>query len=128
MEKTGFEFGTHSFEIDFSDADTIIALENLEKTLNGELDSIVKDSSLSEGQKLLKTCTLFDDLIDELLGAGSAQNIFGTRHSLKERIDLTDAIVEESIRQRRDFDGFVQQRRSRYASLKRTGAGSWRRG
>ena len=43
MEKTGFEFGTHSFEIDFSDADTIIALENLEKILNGELDSIVRN-------------------------------------------------------------------------------------
>jgi len=89
------------FEIDFTDADTIEKIENgieiIDKKINDIESNLNENTSLAEGVK--QACEILKDFLDDVLGEGSSEKLFGSKNSLILCIRVYQDLINERNRQ-----------------------------
>ena len=89
------------FEIDFTDADIIEKIENGIKIVDKKVDDIKatlnEQTGLAEGVK--QACKILKDFLDNVLGEGSSEKLFGSKNSLNLCIKVYQDLINERNRQ-----------------------------
>lgn len=89
------------FEIDFTDADIIEKIENGIKIVDKKVDDIKanlnEQMGLAEGVK--QACKILKDFLDDVLGEGSSEKLFGSKNSLNLCIKVYQDLINERNRQ-----------------------------
>ena len=93
-----------NIEVDFSftDADDLERFENGAKKVK-ELSSQYEKKELSMSEAIKEDCKIIDDFFDEVFGEGTANKIFEGKKDLKEHIEMFSDIVNEKVKQTKDF-------------------------
>lgn len=93
-----------NIEVDFSftDADDLERFENGAKKVK-ELSSQYEKKELSMSEAIKEECKIIDDFFDEVFGEGTANKIFEGKKDLKEHIEMFSDIVNEKVKQTKDF-------------------------
>ena len=99
------------FEIDFTDADTIEKIEKgieiNDKKINDIESNLNENTSLAEGVK--QACKILKDFLDDVLGEGSSEKLFGSKNSLSLCIKVYQDLINERNRQYENMQKIIDE-------------------
>ena len=92
------------FEVDFTDADVLELIDKesqivLEKSK--ELEK--KKTELSPAEGIRQECKIVKEFLDNVLGSGTSEKIFGKKDSLSLCLDIYDKIIETYQEQYKEY-------------------------
>lgn len=89
---------------DFLDADSVERFENLITDIKEKVSDKSRYEGLTNAQGMRVQCGLIDDFFDELLGDGTAEQMFTSAGNLGERLDAFGQLIEASVEARREVN------------------------
>ncbi len=100
-----------NIEVDFNflDADDIEKFEKEAQKVKEKADSYKNDKEISYSEAIRRECTIIDDFFDNVFGEGTSLKLFNGKKNLEEHIQVFSDIVEEKVKQTKNFAELYQR-------------------
>ena len=83
------------FEVDFTDADILEAIDRESQVVLEKSNELEKNKeNLSPAEGIRQECKIVKEFLDNVLGEGTSEKIFGNKDSLNLCLDVYDEIIK----------------------------------
>lgn len=101
-----FKYGEFEIELDFTDADTLAAIEDAYEKMQEDIKKLPKTGRISE--IIMAQNVVYDNFFDSFLGEGASSMMFRT-NSLEHRIDAAERLADFRFKEDERFYGRVEK-------------------
>lgn len=101
-----FKYGEFEIELDFTDADTLAAIEDAYEKMQEDIKKLPKTGRISE--IIMAQNVVYDDFFDSFMGEGASGMMFRT-NSLEQRIDAAEQLADFRFKEDERFYGRVEK-------------------
>ena len=101
-----FKYGDFEIELDFTDADTLAAIEEAYEKMQEDIKKLPKTGRISE--IIMAQNVVYDDFFNTFMGEGASSSMFQT-NSLEQRIDAAEKLADFRFREDERFYGRVEK-------------------
>lgn len=101
-----FKYGEFEIELDFTDVDTLAAIEDAYDRMQEDVKNLPKTGRMSEIMNA--QIAVYDDFFDSFMGEGASSKMFRSK-SLELRIDASEKLADFRFKEDERFYGRVER-------------------
>lgn len=102
-----FKYGEFEIELDFTDVDTLAAIEDAYDRMQEDVKNLPKTGRMSEIMNA--QIAVYDDFFDSFMGEGASSKMFQSKKSLELRIDASEKLADFRFKEDERFYGRVER-------------------
>ena len=91
------------FDIDFTDADVLDLIDRESNIVFEKAEELKKQTDLSPAEGIRQECKIVKEFLDNVLGSGASEKIFGKKDSLNLCLDVYDEILKTYQEQYKNY-------------------------